>query len=94
MLRIGVIHATEPDPLRQTERIADLMADYRLRAERRNAAFVQSQREDAAFNDYKQREQRVVSEVLAMTAIPGGLSRDEYLRQRLQREREIAYGSR
>ena len=31
---------------------------------------------------------------MAMTAVPGGLSRDEYLRQRLQREREVAYGSR
>lgn len=40
----------------------------------------------------------MVSEVMAMTAVPGGLSRDEYLRQRLQRERErereVAYGSR
>lgn len=53
-----------------------------------------SLRHDPPLNDYKQREQRVVSEVMAMTAVPGGLSRDEYLRQRLQREREIAYGSR
>ena len=33
---------------------------------------------------YKAREKAVVAEVMAMTIIPGGLTRDEYLRQRLQ----------
>ncbi|WP_342315766.1 hypothetical protein [Lysobacter sp. FW306-1B-D06B] len=92
MLRIGLIRATDPDAVRQADRVGELIAHYRLDAERRNAAFVQAQQHDPAFNDYKQRERRVVAEVMAMATIPDGLSRDEYLRQRLQREREIAYG--
>ncbi len=94
MLRIGLLRTLETDPVRQADRMAELVAQYRLHADRRNAAFVQAQQHDPAFNDYKAREARVVAEVMAMTDIPGGLERDEYLRQRLQREREIAYASR
>lgn len=93
MLRIGLIRATESDQAAQIEQISDLVARYQVHAERRNAAFLQSQRNDPAFNDYKARESRVVAEVMAMKSIPDGLSRNEYLRQRLQHEREIAYGN-
>lgn len=92
MLRIGLIRATETDQAAQIERISELVARYQVHAERRNAAFLQAQRNDVAFNSYKARESRIVAEVMAMKSIPGGLSRNEYLRQRLQREREIAYG--
>lgn len=91
MLRIGLIRATEADPERQLQRITDLAAAYQVHAERRNAAFLAAQRDDRAFNDYKARESRTVAEVMTMTVIPGGLSRNEYLRRRLQHEREIAY---
>lgn len=93
MLRVGLIHATETDQAAQIEKISELVASYQVHAERRNAAFLQAQRNDPAFNSYKARESRIVAEVMAMKSIPGGLSRNEYLRQRLQREREIAYGS-
>ncbi|MFC3552443.1 hypothetical protein ACFOLC_15675 [Lysobacter cavernae] len=92
MLRIGLIRATETDPARQMQRTADLAAAYQVHAERRNAAFLAAQRDDRAFNDYKTRENRIVTEVMAMPVVPGGLSRNEYLRRRLQHEREIAYG--
>jgi hypothetical protein len=36
------------------------------------------------------REREIVAEVMGMTSIPDGLSRDEYLRRRLQQAREQA----
>ena len=57
----------------------------------REAAFVAQQQADPRMQRYKAREKTVVAEVMAMTIIPGGLTRDEYLRQRLQLERERAF---
>ena len=64
---------------------------YRADAARREAAFVAQQQADPRMQRYKAREKAVVAEVMAMTTIPGGLTRDEYLRERLQRERELAF---
>ncbi|RNF85001.1 hypothetical protein EER27_04205 [Lysobacter psychrotolerans] len=91
MLRIGLIRADDGDEATQVRRITDLVERYRAHARARNAAFLQAQRNDPAFNDYKHREARIVREVMAMTRIPGGLPRDTYLRQRLQQERQLAY---
>ena len=46
---------------------------------------------DARFSQYKSEEKRIVDEVLTLQTIPDGLSRDQYLRQRLQEAREQAY---
>ena len=43
--------------------------------------------------DDKAREAQIVSEVLAMTTYPGGMSRDDYLRVRLQEARQSIYGA-
>ena len=45
---------------------------------------------DARFSRYKSEEKRIVDEVMALDSIPDGLSRDQYLRQRLQEAREQA----
>lgn len=47
---------------------------------------------DPRFVDYKRREQDIVKDVMAMTVIPDGLSRDEYLRQQLEQARIAAMG--
>ena len=86
-LRIGLVRATVEDELVQVDRIADIVATYRIDGERREARFLDAQRNDAAFVEYKSREQAIVAEVMALAAIPGGLTREEYLRQRLQAER-------
>jgi hypothetical protein len=49
---------------------------------------------DPRFTDYKTREAAIVKEVMAMTSIPGGASREDYLRERLDQARIEAYRSR
>ena len=91
LLRVALIRATVADPARQAELVEALAVRYRGEAERRNAQWAQQQAQDPRFRQYKQREREIVAEVMAMGAIPNGLSRNEYLRQRLQAERERAY---
>jgi hypothetical protein len=92
LLRSGLIKATVADEAQQAARIAELAQDYRERADRRTAEYLAQHERDSRFQDYKARERSIVAEVMAMSSIPGGLSRDEYLRLRLQQARELAYG--
>ncbi|CAN4279737.1 hypothetical protein LJR125_002624 [Pseudoxanthomonas sp. LjRoot125] len=91
LLRTALVKATVEDPARQVEEVAAIADRYRTHADQRMAAFAAQQRSDPRFQAYKTREAQVVSEVMAMTSIPAGLTRDQYLRQRLQEERERAY---
>ena len=91
LLRTGLVKATVDDPARQAEEVAAIADRYRAHADRRMAAFLEQQRNDPRFQTYKAREAQVVAEVMATTTIPAGLTRDQYLRQRLQEERERAY---
>lgn len=91
LLRSALIKATVADETRQAAQIADLMQDYRERADRGTAEYLARHQRDPRFQDYKARERSIVAEVMAMRRIPGDLSRDEYLRQRLQQARELAY---
>lgn len=91
LLRTALVRATVEDPAQQSEEVAAIADRYRAHADRRMAAFLQQQRNDPRFQTYKAREAQVVAEVAAMPSIPAGLTRDQYLRQRLQEERERAY---
>ena len=91
LLRTALVKATVDDPARQAEQVAAIADRYRAHADRRMAAFAAQQRNDPRFQSYKAREAQVVAEVMAATTIPAGLTRDQYLRQRLQEERERAY---
>ena len=91
LLRTALVKATVDDPARQAEEVAAIADRYRAHADRRMAAFLEQQRNDPRFRTYKAREAQVVAEVMAATTIPAGLTRDQYLRQRLQEEREQAY---
>lgn len=87
-LRLGLIQASEADEGRRAERMAEVRLRYQLDAQRREAQWAQQQAADPGFARYKERERVVVAEVMALTTIPQGLSREEYLRRRLQAERE------
>ena len=91
LLRTALVKATVDDPVRQAEEVAAIADRYRAHADQRMAAFAAQQRNDPRFQSYKAREAQVVAEVMAATTIPAGLTRDQYLRQRLQQERERAY---
>ncbi|WP_334177986.1 hypothetical protein [Pseudoxanthomonas sp.] len=91
LLRTALIKATVDDPAQQAAEVAVIADRYRTHADQRMAAFAAQQARDPRFQAYKTREAQVVNEVMAMTDIPAGLTRDQYLRQRLQEERERAY---
>ena len=91
LLRTALVRATVDDPARQAEEVAAIAERYRTHADQRMAAFAAQQANDPRFQAYKTREAQVVAEVMAMTSVPAGFTRDQYLRQRLQEERERAY---
>lgn len=91
LLRTALVKATVDDPAQQAEAVAAMADRYRAHTDQRMAAFAAQQANDPRFQSYKAREAQVVAEVMASTTIPAGLTRDQYLRQRLQEERERAY---
>ncbi|MBB6092654.1 hypothetical protein HNQ60_001532 [Povalibacter uvarum] len=87
LLKSALIRESVVDPAAQAEQIAALERSYRVESDRRRDAW--ESRRDPMFELYKLREAAIVTNVMAMSEIPGGLSRDEYLRQKLQEEREL-----
>lgn len=90
LLRAGLIGATVPDEQQQMEQMRALWERYLADARQRNARA--AEQSDPMFELYKVRESQIVSEVMSLETIPDGLSRDEYLRRRLQAEREQLLG--
>src|SRR5690606_28170168 len=88
LLQLGLVQSLGGDEDSQKARADALVARYQAlgqeRAERAKSP-------DARLTRYKAEERRIVEEVLALDSIPEGLSRDQYLRQRLQEAREQAY---
>ena len=89
-LRLGLVDASGASAAERAERMAAIVARYDGDGRQREARWLAQQAGDAAFGRYKAREAVVVAEVMAMTQIPDGLSRDEYLRRRLEAERVAA----
>ena len=65
--------------------------DATVQAKQREALHLARQGDDPRFDDYRACERAVVAEVAGMREFPNGVTRDEYLRQRLQAKREAAY---
>lgn len=86
LLRVELVRTSVPDAAERDQLIADIRREYADSTKSRLAQF-ESQR-DPNFELYKVREAEIVAGVMQMDEIPNGLSRDEYLRQRLQQERE------
>ena len=85
-LRSGLVRETVADPVEQIVAIRGLQEHYQQQGERKPAEW--EARSDPELEVYKAREREIVNEVMAMTTIPDGLTRDEYLRRRLQSARE------
>lgn len=90
LLRAGLVEASGSPAGERADRMAAIVARYESDGREREARWLAQQAGDAAFARYKARESVVVAEVMAMTQIPDGLSRDEYLRRRLEAERIAA----
>ena len=88
LMQVGLVQAEGGDEAAQKARADALLARYQALSAEREA---QAKAPDARFSRYKSEEKRIVDEVMALDSIPDGLSRDQYLRQRLQEAREQAY---
>ncbi|MBC9248700.1 hypothetical protein A9179_00280 [Pseudomonas alcaligenes] len=88
LLQVGLSQAEGGDEEAQKARGDALVARYQALSQQREA---KAKAPDPRFTQYKVEEKRIAEEVMAMDSIPDGLSRDQYLRQRLQEAREQAY---
>lgn len=86
LIRAGLIRETVPAGPEREAQFKALQQRYTAETQRRLASA--QARPDPQFESYKVRESEIVSEVMAMQTIPDGLTRDEYLRRRLQSARE------
>ena len=93
VLHVSLIEAAVQDEAERVRQSQALVDRYRQQTAARQTAFENQQRQDAGFQAYKAREAQIVSEVMAMTSYPGGMSRDDYLRVRLQEARQATYGT-
>jgi hypothetical protein len=90
LLRIGLIRAVESDEQQQAAQIRALKERYGIDSRQRTAQ--SAAQADPMFQLYKARESEIVTEVMSLQTIPDGLSREEYLRRRLQAAREQLQG--
>jgi hypothetical protein len=86
LLRVELARTSVTDAAERDVLIANIRREYQEATQARLAQW-ESQR-DPNFEVYKVREAEIVAGVMQMQQIPDGLSRDEYLRRRLQQERE------
>lgn len=89
LMQLGLIRATESDEATQKMQAQRLIERYQQISAEREARL--AAQPDPNFERYKAEEKRIVEEVLALQSIPDGLSRDEYLRRRLQEARERSF---
>jgi hypothetical protein len=90
LIQLAMIQILEPDEEAAKAAAQQLMDRYRAESGARLQAWLEEPRPD--FERYKAREKAIVEEVMAMDDIPGGLTRDQYLRERLQEARVEAMG--
>ena len=89
LLRSALVRESVDDARARAEQVAALDRQYRAESDRRRGEWA-AQR-DPMFELYKLREAAIVENVMAMAEIPDGLSRNEYLRRKLQEERELLF---
>jgi len=91
ILKLAMLKYTSRDEQDYKTRAKALIDQYQAISDAREQAWLANP--DPKFVEYKRREMDIVNEVRDMTIIPDGLSRDEYLRQRLLAARIAAMGT-
>lgn len=81
MVRLALLQLLEQDEAAAKAAATELIERYQARSEERLEAWRSAPKPE--FDRYKVREKEIVEEVMALDRIPGGLTRDQYLRQRL-----------
>lgn len=93
LIRIGIIQAAVVDDTERVRQAQAVVDHYRAQSAQRQAAAAARVQQDARQREYKAREAEIVTEVLAMSSYPGGLSREDYLRLRLREAHRAIYGN-
>jgi hypothetical protein len=93
LIRIGLIQAAVVDDTERVRQAQAVVDHYRAQSAQRQAAAAARVQQDARQREYKAREAEIVTEVLAMSSYPGGLSREDYLRLRLREAHRAIYGN-
>lgn len=93
VLRVGLIHAAVEDEMQRIRQSQEVIDRYRSDTQARQRAYLDQQSSDPRFRQYKAAESRIVAEVSRMRAFPDGMSREDYLRLRLQQAREAIYAA-
>ena len=81
MVRIAMTKLTIEDEAAQKQALQGLIDRQNAAAQARKEEWLAKPRPE--FEAYKQQEKQIVKEVMAMDQVPAGLTRNEYLRQRL-----------
>lgn len=81
MVRLALLQLLEQDEAAAKAAATELIERYKARSEARLEAWRSAPKPE--FVRYKVREKEIVEEVMALDRVPGGLTRDQYLRQRL-----------
>ena len=88
MVRIAMTKLTIEDEAAQKQALQGLIDRQNAAAQARKEEWLAKPRPE--FEAYKQQEKQIVKEVMAMDKVPAGLTRNEYLRQRLLEARVAA----
>ena len=88
MVRIAMTKLTIEDEAAQKRALQGLIDRQNAAAQARKEEWLAKPRPE--FEAYKQREKQIVKEVMAMEKVPAGMTRNEYLRQRLLEARVAA----
>jgi len=88
MVRIAMTKLTSEDEAAQKRALQGLIDRQNAAAQARKEEWLAKPRPE--FEAYKQREKQIVKEVMAMEKVPAGMTRNEYLRQRLLEARVAA----
>lgn len=79
------------DPAEEARQEQALKDSLKAQTAQQEQAYQQQLANDPRYQAYKASEAQIAAQVMAMPAIPNGLTRDEFLRQQLQAAREQAY---
>ncbi len=90
VLKLAMLRYTSNGDDDYKAKAKNLIDQYKTQSDLREQAWLANP--DPNFIDYKRQEADIVKDVMAMTVIPDGLSRDEYLRQRLEQARIATMG--
>jgi len=90
-LKLAMLRYTSASDEDYKSKAKSLIDQYQHVSDAREQAWLANP--EPQFVEYKRQENDIVKEVMAMTVIPDGLSRDEYLRQRLERARIATMGA-